>query len=161
MLLQNRNPETLSLRSSLRRACAARALLRSRLDAGAPLVRLRRLCALGLARLVAFAAALRLLLADGLDSASRRPPGAVGERLLARRAVLRLELVVDELQDGRLRRIALAGAEAKDPSVAARTVDEPRRDRLEHPLDGRAIRDPARDPAPRGDAVGLRQRDEL
>src|SRR4051795_6993714 len=102
------------LRSPLGRAGAARAFLGTRPGSGAALVRLRSLRAPGLARLLAFPA-LRLFLAGRLDASARRPPRAVGERLLAGRAVLRLELVVDQLQDGRLRRVALAGAEAQDP----------------------------------------------
>src|SRR6187551_3751383 len=117
------------LRSPLRRPGPARALLGRRLGGG--------LRPLGLARLLA-ALALGLLLADRLDPAARGATRLVGERLLARRAVLRLELEVHELQDGRLGGVALAGAEPQDPRVAARTVDEPRRDRVEHALDRRA-----------------------
>ena len=96
-----------------------------------------------------------LLLAHGLDAAAGGAARAVGQRLLARRLLLGLELEVHELEDRRLGGVALAGAEAQDARVAARTVDEPRRERLEDALDGRAVRDPARDVAARREVVGL------
>src|SRR6266446_5065543 len=69
------------------------------------LARFRRFLRGGLRSLLALRVRLRLLLADGLDPAARRPASAIGERFLPWRLVLRLEAVIHELQDGCFRAV--------------------------------------------------------
>ena len=98
----------------------------------------------------------------GRSRRDRPTPGAPGRPGTPSGApLLGLELVVDELEDGGLRGVALAGAQPEDPRVAARPVHEAGGDRLEELLDRRPVGDPAGDVAARRDAVVLGPGDEL
>src|SRR5262249_8000222 len=123
-----------ALLPSLRRPGSARALRRSLFQCLGSFIglfgtgrprRSRRFARRFLGLALAFGAR-GLLLAAGLATASGGSPRPIGQRLLARRFLLGFELVVDELEDGRLSGVSPPRAEPEDPRISSGPVDEPR-----------------------------------